>query len=78
MFVSRSAHLALIKAKDEAIARLEADVAWLRRMVQPERSPQLLIEEADLIIGGHQDQVQEDPRRLEVDSEAARLLSGNY
>lgn len=86
MLVSRRAHDALIAAKDQTIARLQDEVCWLRRMIQPERGSKApLIEEADLVIGGHQEQIvtgsadpNEEARRAAIESEAAQLLSGRY
>jgi hypothetical protein len=78
MFVTRGAHDALIAAKDQTIARLQDEVCWLRRMVQPDRalSPKVSVE-ADLVLEGRQDQIQDEQQAL-VDSEAARILSGTY
>lgn len=80
MLVTRRAHDALIAAKDQTIARLQDEVCWLRRMIQPDRrlSPKIHVE-ADAVLEGRQEQVpEEDPAKTAVDSEAARLLSGNY
>lgn len=83
MFIRQSTLLAIVKAKDETIVALQEELRWLRRMVQPERGSRApLIEEADLVIGGHQEQIQADPieeaRRAAIESEAALLLSGKY
>lgn len=78
MLVSRRAHDALIAAKDQTIARLQDEVCWLRRMIQPDRklAPEINIE-ADLVLEGRQDQVSTEAKEA-LDSEAARILSGNY
>lgn len=80
MFLSKSSHKAVVAAKDETIYHLRSEIAFLRRLVQPSGYHNVSLE-ADLAIGGHENQVQtpsEDPKKLAIDSEAARLLSGTY
>lgn len=69
----------LLAEKDKHIARLESEVAFLRRLVQPNSSPNSIIinTEADAVLTGHQEQipVEED---ADVLNERDRVLSGNY
>jgi hypothetical protein len=80
MLLLKSTHEALMKLKDAQIAGLQDEVRFLRNMVQPSNSRAIVIQaEADGVLEGRQDQYEaEDPRKVEIDSEAARLLSGHY
>lgn len=82
MFVLTSTYnahlLAIVKAKDAQLADLQDQVRFLRSMIQPKNSRALVIAaEADAILEGRQDQI-EDPRAAQIESEAAKLMSGNY
>lgn len=84
MFVLKSVHEALLKAKDEQMATLKEEVAFLRSMVNPVNKVNthnafVIASEANAVLDGAGDQIildhQEDP---EILAERDRLLSGNY
>ncbi len=78
MLMLKSAHEALIKAKDAQIAALEDQVRFLRSIIQPNNPRAIVIqEEADLVIEGRQTQVEVE-RTADIESEASRLLAGHY
>mgnify|MGYP006921361625 CR=1 FL=1 len=83
MLVTRSAHDALMKAKDEQIASLKEELSFLRNFIQPQRAARAVVihAEADAAIEGRESPV-EDPelerRAIEIINERERILSGNY
>jgi hypothetical protein len=79
MFLSRRSHADILAAKESQIAALRDEIKFLRHMVQPRYQPDTLQMEADAVIGGNQEQIApEAERKAEIDSEAARILSGTY
>lgn len=81
MIVLKSAHEALLKAKDEQIEQLRNEVAFLRRMVQPSYSSGFKIQtEASAILDSRQDpiEVESELSDDEVASERDRILAGTY
>lgn len=89
MFISRSAHEALLNAKDaqlsernHRIVSLESEVSFLRALIRPEesRAGRLLNMEANAILEGRQDQIDgaDEPTKEEIISERDRMLSGQY
>lgn len=78
MLISRASHEAVVKAKDEHIAALKQEIAFLRHLVQPRASVTDSQVEADAVLEGRQDQIPADEQKAAIDSEAARILSGSY
>jgi hypothetical protein len=88
VFLSRSSHAAVMAAKDEQIATLKSEVAFLRGVLAPApRNPNLAIE-ADAVLEGRQEQIEAAPQPSSpkphtehmdtIRTEAALMLSGNY
>lgn len=82
MFFSK----ALIKAKDEQIATLKEEVAFLRNFIQPVNTQHAtaIVAEANMAIEGRHEDASPDPtleelkKAFEIESERNRLLSGTY
>ena len=77
--------------KCQACSCKDSEITFLRSLVRPEPSPKRSAFEsieADAIIGGNDmqieindeqfDKIQTNQRQDEIDSEAAKILSGNY
>lgn len=77
MFVLRSTHKALLQEKDAIIADLREQVRFLRFMVQPSPAVQVISEEANAVLDGH-NEPSLTPEQIAIQEEASRLLSGTY
>lgn len=69
-------------AKDQQIKDLQDQVAFLRKMVMPSASPDAHSLEMNKILDGSAlpviDVTNRDPADVAADSEAIRILTGNY
>ena len=81
MIVLKSTHQALMELKDKQIADLHEQVRFLRSMVQPSSTIQLVNDQANAILDGI-DEIPETIILSDYDravlEERDNLLSGNY
>lgn len=71
--------------KDNRIQDLKSEIEYLRSLVIPTNTPTISELEADAVLSGRHhvinvdsEEVQEEPSKQEVASEAIRILTGNY
>jgi len=80
MIVFKSTHQAMLSLKDKQIADLQEQVRFLRSMIQPSSHIQLVNDQANAILDGHDtpEAIDLTPHQLAILAERDNLLSGNY